>query len=105
MKNKISPEELKYKIDKKEDIFLLDVRTEEEYNTAKIKNSHLMPINEIELRYNELPKNKEIIVYCHHGIRSAKAVEFLKSKNFINIKSLTGGIDAYSELDHSIEKY
>jgi len=102
---KITPEELKSKIENKEDFFLLDVRTEEEHKIAKIPNSYLIPLNELLNRITEVPKNKEIIIYCHHGIRSAQAAEFLKSKNFTNVKSLVGGINAFSNIVTKIPKY
>jgi len=87
------------KIDVKEvkklkNIFFLDVRTKEEYEEMKIENSKLIPLNELESRINEIPKDKQIIVYCHKGIRSFQAALFLKQKGF-NVKSIDGGIDAW----------
>ena len=98
----IFPEELKSILNK---VFLLDVRTEEEYKIVKINSSVLIPIHRLEDSINELPKDKEIVVYCHHGIRSAKAVEILRSKGFVNVKSLFGGINKWSEIDKSVKKY
>ena len=102
---KILPKDLKKKLDKKEDIFLLDVRNQNEYEIAKIKNSKLVPLSQLESKIDEIPKDKEIIVYCHHGNRSLNAVEILRKYNF-NAKSLVGGIDVWSRfIDDSIPQY
>ncbi|HIH25600.1 hypothetical protein J4476_04205 [Candidatus Woesearchaeota archaeon] len=102
----ISVQELKKKFDDKEDFILLDVRTIDEYNTCNIKDSILIPLNELPSRFNELNKNKEIIVHCHHGSRSAKAVLFLESVGFTNVTNLKGGIDSWSEeIDSNVLKY
>lgn len=102
---RIISKELKDKLDKKEDIFLLDVRNFDEHQIAKIPGSMLIPLDQLENRLNEIPKNKEIIVYCHHGARSLDAVNFLKEKGF-KAKSLVGGIDVWARfIDHSIPIY
>lgn len=104
MEAKILPKELKKKLDNKEDIVLLDVRSYEEYKIAKINDSILIPMDELEKIFNELPK-KEIVVYCHHGIRSKDATEFLIKKGF-NAKTLVGGLDVWSRfIDSSIKQY
>lgn len=95
---KILPKELKKKLDNSEDLFLLDVRNPNEYEIAKIKNSVLIPLPELEPNLNKIPQNKEIIIYCHHGNRSSEAVKILKEKGFSNVKSLVGGIDVWSRL-------
>ncbi len=106
MEYQILPKDLKKKIDSKEDFILLDVRNSDEYEIAKIKGSKLIPLNELENKFNELSKDKEIIVYCHRGIRSQRAVEFLKEKGYKNVKSLVGGIDVwYRFIDDSIPQY
>ncbi len=99
----ITPKELKEKLHDK-NLFLLDVRTPDEYTICKIKNSNLIPLQELPNRINEIPKDKEIIVYCHHGPRSLRAASFLKEKGF-NVKSLKGGINSFSDLDNSVPKY
>lgn len=81
--------------------FLLDVRSLEEYKIAKINGAKLIPLDELESRMNELPKNKEIIIYCHHGMRSLQAAMFLKEHKF-NVKSISGGIDEWAK---SIDRY
>jgi rhodanese-related sulfurtransferase len=57
-------------------------------------------------RFSELEKGEEIVVYCHHGNRSARAVDFLRRMGFENVKNLTGGINAWSlEIDPSVPRY
>ncbi len=102
---RITPRELKKKLDSKENIFLIDVRTTEENKIAKINNSKLIPLTELQNNLNKIPKDKEIIVYCHHGNRSLTATKLLKEKGF-NVKSLVGGIDVWSRfIDKSIPQY
>lgn len=101
----ISVEELKQKLDRGEMPFLLDVREPVEYQIAHI-NGHLIPLGQIPERLGELDKNKEIIVYCHTGNRSRRAVEFLYENRFANVKNLVGGIDAWSRrIDTKVPRY
>ena len=105
MKDRILPIELKEKIRIKEDFTLLDVRTVNESKIAKINNSILIPIEELKSNLIKLNKSKEIIVYCHHGIRSQEATDLLNQNGF-NAKSLVGGIDVWSRfIDNSIPQY
>ena len=87
---------------------LLDVRETEEYATAKISGSVLIPLGEISARAQEaLPdKTAHIVVHCHHGMRSARAVEYLQHIGYTNVQNLAGGIDAWSrEIDPSVPIY
>ncbi|MFA5041653.1 MAG: rhodanese-like domain-containing protein [Bdellovibrionales bacterium] len=90
----ISVGDLKDLSAKKESFVLLDVRLQEEYDAGHIENAILMPLNTLSTRFNELPKDKPIIVYCRTGRRSAQATSFLRSKGFANAIDLSGG---YSE--------
>ncbi len=83
--------ELKRKIDAKEDFFLLDVREPNEYQIGKIPGSTLIPLGEVPQRVNEIPRDKEIIVHCKMGGRSAKAAAFLRQQGYTNVKNLKGG--------------
>lgn len=73
------------------DLFLLDVRTRQENAAQAIDGSYLIPINELPHRVAELPRNKEIVVYCRIGNRSAYATVYLKRLGFW-VKNLEGGI-------------
>lgn len=103
---RILPKELKKKLDTNEDIFLLDVRNQHEHEIAKIKNAILIPLPQLEGRIHEIPKNKEVIIYCHHGNRSLEATKILKENGFNKVKSLIGGIEVWSRfIDSSIPQY
>lgn len=101
----VQPEELKKKFSNQEDFILLDVREPDEYQIANL-GGLLIPLHELPQRYNELNPESEIIVMCHHGVRSAHAVGFLREKGFQNTKNLTGGIEAWStQIDPNIPRY
>ena len=87
----IGPEELGEKIRTKQDFFLLDVRTPQENAGQAIEGSYLLPLQELGNRINELPKNKEIVVYCRVGNRSAYACSYLSRMGY-TVKNLEGGI-------------
>jgi phage shock protein E len=91
----ISPDELQDKFDRNEDIFLLDVRTPMEHAAQAIEGSYLLPVQELNFRANELPKNKEIVVYCRVGNRSAFAAAYLSRMGY-SVKNLEGGIQSWA---------
>lgn len=102
----ITPEELKSRLDKGEELFILDVRETHEYQVCRLEGSTLIPLGEIPKRVNELDSSKEIIVHCKLGGRSAKAVDFLKSAGFQKVKNLLGGIDAWAQrIDPKMPRY
>ena len=101
----IPVEELKRRLDAGENLFLLDVRDEDEFEIANI-GGHLIPLDELPRRFNEIDASQEIIALCKMGSRSAKAVQLLQQAGFPRVFSLTGGIRAWSDrVDHSIRKY
>jgi hydroxyacylglutathione hydrolase len=101
----ITAAQLKEKLDGGEKPFLLDVREPSEYRVAHL-TATLIPMGEIPKRYTELDANREIVVYCHHGNRSQRVVEFLYEKGFTNVKNLVGGIDSWStNVDPSVPRY
>ena len=98
--------ELKRKIDAKEDFFLLDVREPNEFRIGRIPGSTLIPLGEVPQRVNEIPRDKEIIVHCKMGARSARAASFLREQGYANVKNLKGGILDWSDkIDPSVPKY
>ncbi|UOA08510.1 rhodanese-like domain-containing protein [Methylobacter sp. S3L5C] len=102
----LSATELKNKIDQEEKLFLLDVREPNEYEYGHIANSVLIPLNQIPNRLSELEMQQEIVVICHHGMRSQQAANYLAQSGFKNISNLTGGIDAWScNCDSSMRRY
>ena len=92
----ISPLELKRLLDSGERVVLLDVREPYEHDFASLRGSRLIPLGELEGRVSELKGGGPIVVYCHVGIRSARAVEILASKG-IRARNLRGGIRAWSQ--------
>jgi sulfur-carrier protein adenylyltransferase/sulfurtransferase len=101
----ISVEELKRRLDAKEDLFILDVREQNEYNICNL-NGVLIPLNELPRRVHELDPNKEMVVHCKMGGRSARAVGFLQQAGFTKVKNLTGGILAWADrIDPKVPKY
>jgi molybdopterin/thiamine biosynthesis adenylyltransferase/rhodanese-related sulfurtransferase len=95
----ITPKELQTLMNDHEPFFLLDVREQEEYNNAHM-NGHLIPLAELPARLIELDKNQVIVVHCHAGVRSMRALEFLVSQGFSKVYSLQGGIVAWYDFLH-----
>lgn len=101
----ISVEELKRRLDAKEDFVLVDVREPHEYKICNL-NGNLIPLGEIPRRVNELDPAKEIVIHCHHGGRSARAVAFLRQAGFAKVSNLAGGIHAWADrIDPRMPKY
>lgn len=102
----ISATELKARIQNEENLFLLDVREPNEFQYASIENSVLIPLNQIPQRLGELDTQQEIVVICHHGMRSQQAASYLVHSGFKSIANLAGGIDAWScHCDSSVPRY
>lgn len=102
----LSAPQLKIKIDTLEPLFLLDVREPNEFQYAHIANSVLIPLHQLPERLNELDKQQEIIVICHHGMRSQQAALYLEYSGFTNLANLQGGTDAWSVLcDNTMPRY
>jgi adenylyltransferase/sulfurtransferase len=102
----ITPVDLKKKLDAGEEPFVLDVREPNEYQINRIPGSTLIPLGELPRRYQELPRDREIVAQCKMGGRSAKAMDFLKSVGFTNVKNLRGGIlEWIDKVDPSQPKY
>lgn len=102
----ITPKELKERLDKGEQLVLLDVREPWEHSLAKIEGSTLIPLGTLPQSMDKLDKGAEIIAYCHHGMRSADAMQFLLQQGFPAVKNLVGGIDAWSvQVDPAVPRY
>ena len=102
----ITPVQLKKKMDAGETPFILDVREPNEYQINRIAGSTLIPLGELPRRYQELPRDREIIAQCKSGVRSAKAMDYLKTVGFKDVKNLKGGILAWIDtVDSSQPKY
>ena len=104
---KITPTELKKRLNAKIPLRLIDVRESDEWEKARLPGAELIPLSSFQQEaLGKLSPTDEIVVYCHHGIRSARAQEFLKAKGYGNVINLTGGIDAWStQVDPTVPRY
>ncbi len=91
--DEISPNEAYEKI--LSGAFILDVRQTDEWKSAHIDGAVLIPLNELSNRLNEVPKDREVIIYCRSGKRSNSAKNLLLSSGYHNVMSLRGGINAW----------
>ncbi len=104
--NEISVEELKQRLDRGENVFILDVRNPEEIQICRLASSIVIPLPQLPQRFGELDRNREIIVHCKSGMRSQKAIQFLRQQGFTRLKNLTGGILAWADrIDKTMLKY
>jgi molybdopterin/thiamine biosynthesis adenylyltransferase/rhodanese-related sulfurtransferase/molybdopterin converting factor small subunit len=102
----ITPVELKQRIDAGERVQIVDVREPNEYQINRIPGSTLIPLGELPRRYQELELDREIVLHCKMGGRSAKAQDFLRSVGVTNTKNLRGGVLAWiDQVDPSQPKY
>lgn len=102
----ITPEELKRRLDRREQPLLLDVREDWERQLCRLEGSVHIPLVELEVRAVELDPKDEIIVYCHQGVRSAAVAEYLRSLGFRDVKNLAGGLDRWAlTVDPSMRRY
>ena len=106
MEGDIDPVEVKSKIDRGDRFVLIDVREPHEYQICNIPQAKLIPLGDLPKRVNELDSADEIIAHCKSGMRSAKAVDFLKQAGFKKVRNMKGGILAWSDkVDPSVPKY
>ena len=103
----ITATELKARMDAGDDIQLIDVRQPDEYAFARIEGAKLIPLGEIMSRMGEIDPNRETVIHCKMGGRSARAIEALQHAGFAgSLKNLVGGITAWSnEVDPRVPKY
>ena len=106
MSLEISVHELQAKQNAGADLVLLDVREAEEVALVQLPHSVHIPMGDIPSRLPELDPEAEIVVYCHHGVRSLRVVHFLRQHDFAQAVNLAGGIDAWAnEIDPSMARY
>ncbi len=102
----VTPVEVKALLDRGEEVLLLDVREPFEYELCHLNGSQLIPLGQLSARIDELERNKEIIVYCHVGVRSTQAVAFLRRAGIEKARNLQGGIDAWAgQVDPKMRRY
>jgi len=85
---------------------LLDVRQPWEYDCCRIAGSELVPMASLQGRLHEIDPEREIVVICHHGVRSYHAARFLEHNGYARVNNLTGGVDAWAkEVDLNMPTY
>ena len=86
---------------------MIDVREPEEHAVCGIDGSRLLPMQSIPLHLEELKQEaREIVVFCHHGVRSLSVVDWLRRQGVENCRSMSGGIDLWSRgIDPTVPRY
>jgi rhodanese-related sulfurtransferase len=85
---------------------IVDVREPWEFERCRIEGSHLVPLRELTARFRELPQDRDLVLVCHHGGRSAQAAEWLSRNGFPRVRNLAGGVDAWSRtVDPAMPRY
>jgi rhodanese-related sulfurtransferase len=86
--------------------FILDVREPHEVAVCSIAGAVNIPLGQLSQRAQEIPHDRAIVAHCHHGGRSARAMEWLLQNGFMNVVNLTGGIDAWAQrIEPKMERY
>src|SRR6478672_11130124 len=102
----IEPRELAERIADSEPVYLLDVRTREEFEAVKLPNAHLFTQELMQEILGKWSRQDLVVIYDHQGMRSMDAAAYFQGHGFENVKSLRGGIDAWSaEVDSSLPRY
>ncbi|HYC23995.1 MAG TPA: rhodanese-like domain-containing protein [Candidatus Bathyarchaeia archaeon] len=106
MIKEISARELRSRLDTADRPLVLDVREAEELAIARLPDAKHIPMNDVPARLAELDPAAEIVVVCHHGMRSAHVARFLAERGFTRVVNLAGGIDAWAaEVDPAVPRY
>ena len=101
----ITPEDLRARLAAPDPPALLDVREPWEHELAALPGARLIPLDQIEWRIDEVRPDQAVVVYCHHGIRSAAAVHWLRTQG-VPAVNLAGGIDAWAaRIDPRLRRY
>lgn len=92
-----------FELKDRDDVYLLDVREQFEYDEKHIPGVNLLPITEIEGRVDEVPTDKTVLVTCRSGNRSNQVTQFLRQNGFDNVHNMAGGIIAWEEAGYPVE--
>lgn len=103
----LSVDEAKLLLDQKPgDVLLIDVREPFEIELCRIAGSEHIPMRQIPEQVGSLPKNKHLLIHCHHGGRSLRVTQFLRANGYDAVSNVAGGIDAWSlVVDPAIPRY
>ena len=106
MLKSISAVDTAFLLENNSEAVILDVREKDELSICHIERALHIPVAEIPNRYEELPKNVPLIVFCHHGMRSLKVVQYLQEKGYQNVLNLTDGINDWAKtVDRKMSQY
>jgi adenylyltransferase/sulfurtransferase len=102
----IIPREVKSMMERGEEFLFVDVREKWEFETSWIEGAVLVPMREIPSNLAKFEEADNIVLFCHHGIRSLDAAAWLRSQDVAGAKSMAGGIDRWSaEIDPNVPRY
>ncbi|MGA8220192.1 MAG: rhodanese-like domain-containing protein [Candidatus Acidiferrales bacterium] len=102
----IAPRDVKELLARGEKIFFVDVREKWERDTSRIEGATLIPMREIPANLARLEEADEIVLFCHHGMRSLDAAVWLRSQGVESARSMAGGIDRWAvEVDSAVPRY
>ncbi|HEX8127752.1 MAG TPA: rhodanese-like domain-containing protein [Pyrinomonadaceae bacterium] len=102
----ITPEEFAERAARGERVRLIDVREPEEFELARVEGAELLPLSRFREWEGALDAGEEIVVMCHHGVRSAQVCAYLAGQGFTKMFNLAGGIERWSqEVDRSVPRY
>jgi rhodanese-related sulfurtransferase len=94
--NEIDSESLRSRLDRREDMLLLDIRTPAEVAQGAIPGAELLPMHLIPVRLGEIPKDRDVVLYCRSGARSYQACAYLMQQGYDRVLNLRGGIIAWA---------
>ena len=101
-----TPRQIRARLDAGEPLLLLDVREPFELDICHLDGAQNIPMSEIGYRWQEIPRDRPVVVFCHTGVRSANLIAALREAGYTNLINLAGGIDAWSrEVDSSVPRY
>jgi len=102
----VTPRQLHDQLTAGQTPWLLDVREPWEFSTARLTGATLIPLGDLAQHVAEVPRDADVVVYCHHGMRSARAVSMLRHGGWTRVRNLIGGIDRWSiEVDQRMPRY
>ncbi|WP_216616589.1 rhodanese-like domain-containing protein [Marinifilum caeruleilacunae] len=105
-KSDLTPLEIIQEMEKRKDMMMLDVREPVEVQICHIENAKHIPMGEIPSKIEELPRDKDLVVFCHMGVRSKQVMNYLRRNGFSRVYNLKGGIDRWSvEVDPKVQRY
>ncbi len=102
----LTARELAQRLERGDDLVLLDVREASELAVARFPHAQHLPLATLPLRLAEVPRDRTVVVACHHGGRSARAQQFLRAQGYTDVWNLEGGIDAWAtDVDPTVKRY